>query len=396
MQNFLSKPVNFIIPLAVAFFNVLLILFPGDIVEAARGGLLLWFNNVLPALLPFIIGTNILASVGFVGFLGKLLDPVMLALFRLPGAGGFALVTGMMSGYPMGAKTAATLAQNGQINAAQAWRLAALCNNSGPLFVLGAVGAGLLRNIGVGYFILICHYIGALTVGFVLARFVRREPLPARFPVRTDSKGTPAYSGKPSKRPRLFGEILGASVKGAMDTIVVVGGYIILFAVIVRILDILGTFDVAQMLAQPFLAALGIEPALLTGILVGIIEMTNGTLRLSEPEISAQTVAALTFVVSFGGFSIHAQSASFLARAGVRSGGYIVGKLLHGITSATLSYFAFGLLDIYAHEAAPTFFQTSAPLLRVYATSSALFLASVGGFIAFAAICRLFVRKRKR
>ena len=406
MRKLLSRPINYIIPLIVAFFNFLLILFPGDIVDAARGGLLLWFYNVLPALLPFIIGTNILAAMGFVGLLGKLLDPVMMALFRVPGAGGFALVTGMMSGYPMGAKTAATLAQSRQVSASQAWRLAAFCNNSGPLFILGAVGAGLFSSADVGYFIMFCHYAGAIFVGLIMARFAGREAAAGQYMPRDDktgvSKPTPlgsalVYSSREvRRRPKSFGETLGASVKNAMETIVVIGGYIVLFAVIVRAVDILGVFEVSEILAQPFLERLGIDDGLLTGIIVGMIEMTNGAMRLSEGGISAQTIAAVTFVVSFGGFSIHAQSISFLAKAGISSGGYIAGKLLHAIVSAGLAFAAFGLLGAAPREAAPAFFQSDAPIIRVFGYSSMLFLASILGFITLAAICRIFVKKRRR
>jgi len=385
---------NFIVPIAVAFFNFLLILFPGDIVEAARGGLLLWFNNVLPALLPFIIGTNILSAIGFVGFLGKLLNPMMMALFRLPGAGGFALATGMLSGYPMGAKTTATLVQNGHVSTAQAWRLAALCNNAGPLFILGAVGVGLFSNVAVGYFIMACHYAGALISGFAIARFIKHNPTSSNPPGKAAN-----YAGRiPARRNLLFGEVLGTSVKNAMETIVIIGGYIILFAVIISALDIIGTFDVANMLMRPLLIFFSINPELLTGAMVGMIEMTNGALTLSGVSISAQTIAALTFVISFGGFSIHSQSASFLAKAGVRARGYIAAKALHGLVSAGLAYMAFdrfGTMLLY-NNIIPAFFQYNAPLIRVYGYSSIMFMVAILWLICIATISKILARKRRR
>ena len=391
MRKLFSRPNNFIIPIVVAFFNFLLILFPGDIVEAARTGLLLWFNNVLPALLPFIIGTNILVAVGFVGFLGKLLNPLMMSLFRLPGAGGFALATGMMSGYPMGAKTTTALVQDGHIPAAQAWRLAALCNNAGPLFILGAVGVSLLSDVSAGYFIMFCHYAGAIITGFVISRFASREPYKpqkAGVPTTTEPMRT--------RHPKLLGEILGASVKNAMETIVIIGGYIILFAVIIRALKIIGTFDVALVLAHPLLATLGIEQALLHGTIVGMLEITNGALTLSEAGIFAQTIAALTFAISFGGFSIHAQSANFLAKVGVRTRGYIAAKFLHGLVSASLAYLMFDRFGAMFAHAVPTFFQYDQPLARVYGFSSMMFLMAVLWLVCLAAACQFFVRKRRR
>jgi len=368
----------------VAFFNVLLLLFPGDIVEAARAGLMMWFNNVLPALLPFIVGTNILAATGFVAYLGKLLDPLMLSLFRLPGAGGFALVTGMMSGYPVGAKTAAALVGNGQISPGQGWRLAALCNNAGPLFMLGAVGAGLFADAGVGYFIMFAHYASALVVGLVLARF-------AGGAARKDG-GTLAQIVREARRPRPFGEVLGTSVKNALETVAVVGGYIVLFAVIVRILDILGLFEALSLLVRPLA---GVDSALLfSGTAVGVVEMTNGAWRLSEGGVSAYSLAALTFVISFGGFSIHAQSVSFLAKCGVSSVKYMLGKLLHGVVSAVIAFAAFDILGPAPREAASVLFRHDAAVIRVLGYSSVLFAVSVTCLVLLALICRMLVKRR--
>jgi nucleoside recognition membrane protein YjiH len=105
-----------IIPILILLFNLFLLINPAVMIGAARRGLLLWFNDVLPALLPFAVGINILSGIGFIRFFGTLLSPLMRTLFNVPGVSAFAWLAGLTSGYPMGAKTAAQLREQRQIS----------------------------------------------------------------------------------------------------------------------------------------------------------------------------------------------------------------------------------------------------------------------------------------
>ena len=127
-------------PALVAALTLTLIIFPRESVAAARDGLNLWLNNVLPAVLPFTIGANLLIALGAAGFFGAFLEPLMRRVFGLPGAGAFALVIGIVSGYPIGAKVVCDMRLRGEISRDEAQRLISFVNNSGPLFVLGARG----------------------------------------------------------------------------------------------------------------------------------------------------------------------------------------------------------------------------------------------------------------
>ncbi|MCL2456865.1 MAG: sporulation integral membrane protein YlbJ, partial [Defluviitaleaceae bacterium] len=146
-----------IIAILIVMFNIFLLIFPQIILTAARDGLMLWFNNVLPSILPFMIATNMLISLGFVDVLSKFLAPIMQKIFGLPGAAGFGLIAGLTSGYPIGAKTAADLRRNGKLSAQEAQHLISFCNNAGPLFILGVVGAGMFENVRIGYILWAAH-----------------------------------------------------------------------------------------------------------------------------------------------------------------------------------------------------------------------------------------------
>ena len=45
---------------------LLLVLFPNNSFNAAKNGLYIWLNNVLPALLPFFFGSEILIGLGVI------------------------------------------------------------------------------------------------------------------------------------------------------------------------------------------------------------------------------------------------------------------------------------------------------------------------------------------
>ena len=163
-----KNPTIYIIPIIVTFFNILIILFPSQIIVSAKNGLLLWFNNVIPSLLPFIIGANILSLTGFINFIGEILEPITQKLFKISGCGAFALIMGFISGYPMGAKITASLYENNQITETEAQKLIMFTNNSGPLFILGTVAVSMFKVPKVGTIILLAHYLSALSIGVLL------------------------------------------------------------------------------------------------------------------------------------------------------------------------------------------------------------------------------------
>ena len=81
--------------------------------------------------------------------LGRLFQPVMAPL---PGERGLRLRRGpgLHRGLSGGARTAIALYENGQCSRAEAERLLAFCNNSGPAFILGVVGTGVFGSGAAG------------------------------------------------------------------------------------------------------------------------------------------------------------------------------------------------------------------------------------------------------
>ena len=62
------------------------------------------------------------------------------------GIGAYAFIMGIISGYPVGAKIVTEFRKNGDCSRAEAERLLAFTNNSGPLFIIGSVGISMFGN----------------------------------------------------------------------------------------------------------------------------------------------------------------------------------------------------------------------------------------------------------
>ena len=305
-----------IISCVVILFNINLIIHPLEMIDTAREGLLLWFNQVLPSLLPFAVGANLLAGLGFIHFLGALTASVMIPLFRVPGAGSYALLTGLTSGYPMGAKAVAYLRETKQLQQDEAQRLLAFSNNAGPLFVVGFVGTSLLGSPRAGYILLISHVAAAIGLGLLL-RFWGK-PVPYERPEEGSLRlAFRRYRDFRENSYGGFGQVLGDSVRNAMETMVLVGGFIIVFCVVIKTLEVIGLFDVYPQ-GEGFIA--------------GLIEVANGARILAQggPPDSG-VLAATAALISFGGFSVHGQTAHFIRHTDIKFGPYLAAKCLQAV-----------------------------------------------------------------
>ena len=92
---------------------IALIAAPGEAMEGAKSGLSLCFNVIVPSLFPFFILSSLVVDLGFAARLGRLMEPIMRPLFRVSGSCASAVALGFIGGYPVGARTALQLYQQG-------------------------------------------------------------------------------------------------------------------------------------------------------------------------------------------------------------------------------------------------------------------------------------------
>ena len=224
----LEKIKKNLISIIILIFIIFLVIYSKENIIAVKNGLELWVNNVIPSLFPFFIATEILCNTNIINILGKILEKPVNFLFNVPGESSFALIMGIISGYPSGAKIVSNLKSQEILRLEEAERLIAFTNNSGPLFILGTVGVSLLKNNKIGYILFISHIISCIFVGIIFRNWKKSEIKNAKKIYQRENK---------SVELKDFGEILGKSIRNSIVTITNIGGFIVLFSVIISILN---------------------------------------------------------------------------------------------------------------------------------------------------------------
>ena len=187
--------------LAASAAAALLLLRPQEAASAVRAGLALCAGTVVPSLFPFFAAISLLLQLGAAEALGRLCAPIMRPLFRMRGVCALPLLAGLLGGYPSGAKTAASLYAQGRITRQEAELLLGFCDNCGPAFLLGCVGAGVLGDPAAGLWLYAVHILSALLAGLLLCRL---RPVPAEgqalgggegHGLAVDGEAAPAHNG---------------------------------------------------------------------------------------------------------------------------------------------------------------------------------------------------------
>ncbi|MFZ5988894.1 MAG: sporulation integral membrane protein YlbJ [Bacillota bacterium] len=328
---------SLILPLASISFILLLITFSNTAVKSASNGLTLWLNVVFPSLFPFFVASEILNKTGFIKSVGILLEPIMRPLFNVPGCGSFPFAMGITSGYPVGAKLTASMREEKLLSKVESERLLSFTNNSGPLFIVGAVAVGMFKIQSLGLLLLTCHIFASITVG-ILFRFHGRDKKSKE--LKYDSRHVERFKkvlihGKRNQKLNL-GEILGEAISNSINVMLAIGGFIILFSVIINVLLEIGFISYLSHLLSFFLSPAGINKDIVTAVVSGFFEITTGTSMASNVEGApfVQQLAAVSLILGWAGLSVHLQVYSIISKTDISIKPYLFGKMLQGIFSA--------------------------------------------------------------
>lgn len=316
---------SLIIPFSIYIFTIFLILFSNNNLEAAKAGITLWANSILPSLLPFFIATELLGYTNFVSTLGKLLNKIMRPLFNVPGEGAFALLMGIISGYPVGAKIVANFKKQGICNNIECERLLAFTNNSGPLFIIGTVGISFFSSADIGFLLFSSHILACLTVAFLFRWWKnQKNSNNSRYLNDVTVSNNIAFSN--------LGELLSKSILNSINLVVMIGGFVVLFSVIISMLKSSNLLYIFSQILNPFLSLIGVPLNYSQSIVTGILEITNGISSLAIPNSNMSIIIA-SFLLGFGGISVLLQVLSITSKANISIKPYIIGKFLQAIFS---------------------------------------------------------------
>lgn len=271
-------------------------------------GLELWFQKMIPALLPFMILSGVMVRLKLTEKMSMALFPLLGPVYRVRKNVVYCMMLGFLCGFPMGAKVTSELLERGMLTEKEAEYLLAFCNNIGPVYFCSFVLPLLGRRLTLPY--LFGMYGIPLLYGLFLRHTVFRDSLQTE---NTSCRRKPqlplpelhacsSEDGGPPFGLKLL-EALDESIVSSLQSILTLGGYMVLF-------------DLMNLL--PHLLS-GRRPSLTAPLLeiTGGLSMLGGGLPLYS-----------LLALSFGGLSCMAQTYSCIKGTGLSMGSYVRHKVI--------------------------------------------------------------------
>lgn len=276
----------------IIFFYICLLFFllfhPKEALTGVKNGLGLWLNIMIPTLLPFLILTGALLKTGNIR---KLLKPSAFfwkTFFGLSPAGAYVLILGLLCGYPMGAKLAHDLYIDQQISRREGEYLLTFSCNASPAFIISYLSGILLKN-KISAVQMILTFLAADFFCMLFFRFVVYRG-------HTVDSVCVNKIKKETYQQDSIGAILDVSIMDGFETITRLGGYILLFSLILASISFYWPFHAQSCM-----------------LFTAPLELTTGLKQIADAPLPWKSrYLASMLLTSFGGFCVMAQTKSVL------------------------------------------------------------------------------------
>lgn len=283
-----------IIPTALCL--AVLILDGHTAIEGAREGLEVCLKTVLPSLFPFIFLSSMLTTWFSSG--NRKGNNLLCRLYRIPMGSDGILLTGLLGGYPIGARCIGEAISSGQLSQSDGKKMLIFCNAAGPAFLFGITGS-IFQEKWIPWCLWGIHLFSSLCMARLLQssseKFIAKNSTP-----------TLSITQRLRQSVLVMGEICG---------------WIILMRIAIAFLD----KWCLMRLSQP-----------LKIFATGIIELSNGCVSLSTIENTGLRFIICSTFLAFGGLCVALQTAS--AAPCVNQRMYLPGKFVQALISFIVAY----------------------------------------------------------
>lgn len=329
-----------------------ILVYPEVSCDSAEQAIEMCLTVLVPTLFPFLVLSGIFIKCGFAERLGRLLDRFTKKVFCVGGNCSSAMILGLVSGFPVGAKTVSSLYKNGACSKVEAERTLAFCNNAGPSFILGTVGVGIWQSGKTGWLLWAVQIVSAVFVGIIVGRIWKGT---ADTVVFVNTK-----NNIPQKQSVLH--IFLSSVTDGAVSMLYICSFVVFFAVAVSLLlhtGLIPSVSAAICKLFPFFERETVE-----NLLVGIFEMTTGVSRVGNSAPVLQNLAVTSALIGWAGISVHCQVLSYICDGGLSPKPYFIGKILQTAFATALIFICSFLIPSYKADILPS---SEIPQISVYA-----------------------------
>lgn len=270
----------------------------------AASGLMLWYNNVLPFILPFMLIANYLVYNSLTNEKINKSDSSVAPILTI--------ILGCMCGCPVGARCTAIYTNNNRYPIALGNIILPLCNNFSPIFISGYIACKILNSripLSNIFFILYFPYAILLLFRLSIYKIVEKHKCSKNKTFNTQPhQHHPEY--KPADSSIIYSTICQTTC---------VGVYIMLCSIIIYFIQSTNLSDSYKLFFS------------------GLTEVTNGTKLFINSTILSQEkkIALILSFTSFGGLSSILQTKSVISDSKLSIIQYIMSKTV----CAAMTYF---------------------------------------------------------
>ncbi len=254
-----------------------------------------WFQNLIPAIFPFYVISDLLINYGMTTILNRL--TIIKKLFKLSSSGLFIIILSMITGLPSGAIYISKLLKEDLISVEEANRIIYFCHFSNPLFIINTIGLNILGNKTLGYFILLSHYLSNFIITFIFKNNCNYD---SKIFIHNQEK---------------LGKVFSTSIINTFNSLLIILGNIISFQLLLTI--IFNYIDISNEI-DAFISL--------------FLEISNGLTQLKLLNINIILKSAIiTSAISFGGLCIHSQVYTILSDTKIKYKNYLFGRIVQAI-----------------------------------------------------------------
>jgi len=277
------------------------------IIPDAKRALKLCAGILIPSIFPFMAAASL-----FINYSSeknyKAFSPLFRFLFGTSSYAVCALIPGMLCGYPIGASCVCELYKKDAVSKSEAESLIAYSNNSGPLFIIGAIGIGMLGSAKYGLMLYVIHISAALICGIILKPFTQ---------IKKD-----ALKININEKQKNFTDCIADST----ISILKICGFVVAFAVINSLLS----------------PAIDLLPVYFKCLASAFLELTNASDEITKSIGNEKTmIIFLSGALGWSGMSVHMQVKSIISETDLSLKKYYLIRLLSAIISMMISSLIF-------------------------------------------------------
>lgn len=298
MDDILKYKIFFYITI-FAVFTTCLTVFPSGGASGALKGIKICYSIIIPSLFPFAVASLVLFKLVTNIRLPKVINAISRKFLGIDNELMIIFFISLIGGYPVGAKLLEKAYTENLLTKSDAELMLGYCVNSGPSFIIIAVGSGVLNRSELGFLLLVSNILTSIIIAIAVSRKIgnykkRNEHITKNFV--------------------LADELVSATYEAA-NAMIGICSFIIIFSSFISTLE----------------SIFSVKTVLLKHITL-LLEITNGIV------LAEGNILLISFLLGFSGICVHLQVLSMCVTLRPNYIKFLFIRITHGILSAFITY----------------------------------------------------------